>query len=152
MNCLSTCAYSMCHVYYATIDFLFAKFMSLAYSFDLWRYSILWYSMSVTCDRSVAYSGYWWYTMLCSNIWHRIALPPFFFYFLFAYLFSIKFLYCLTSLSFIYHVGVHIAIQSYCNNNGPICRPYIFLLNATSFYGENAQALVARTYHPPFFF
>ena len=33
MNCLSTCAYSMCYVYYATIDSLFARFMSLAYSY-----------------------------------------------------------------------------------------------------------------------
>jgi hypothetical protein len=90
--------------------------------------------------------------LCCAQIYGTELLPPpFFFYFLFAYLFSIKFLYCLNSLSFIYHVGVLIAIQSYCNNNGPICRPYIFLLNATSFYGENAQALVARTYHPPFF-
>lgn len=47
-----------------------------------------------------------------------------FFNFMFTYLFTIKCLYCLISLSFIYGVSVHISILSHGNNN--FCMPALY--------------------------
>jgi hypothetical protein len=65
--------------------------------------------------------------------------PPPFFYFLFTYLFSIKFLYffIISSLFPYFNLLMSILMQFYVFTETYMCRP---------------QALVARNYTPPFFF
>jgi hypothetical protein len=73
------------------------------------------------------------------QVLHENTPPPLFFYFLFTYLFSIKFLYffIISSLFPYFNLFVSIFIQSYANSNWHVS--ILYSISATSACAQNQQ-------------